>query len=360
MNINSPYRKIVVKVGSNVLSQHDGTPDLVQMKKLVHQIADLSRQGMEIILVSSGAVAFGRSYGVMQHVKDEIARRQVWASLGQVKMIREYQKYFEEEDMLCSQVLVTRDDFRSRRHYLNMRQCLAHLTSQNILPVINENDVVSVTELMFTDNDELAGLVAAMVEADALIILSNVAGVYNGHPEESSSRLVEKFHPDEEIPESILTGHRSSFGRGGMRTKVYLARKTAKLGIAVHIADGTKENVLHQVLNGTVPHTHFIPAHNIDGRKKWIAHSQYFSAAQVSINQGAVRALQSDLATSLLPVGITAILGEFEKGDVIQILDPLGTIIALGQARYNSSEAQEQIGQNHQKPLVHYDYLYVL
>src|SRR5690606_22783277 len=162
----------VVKVGSNVLSKADGTPDLVQMKNLVRQIASLVRKGKKIILVSSGAVAFGRSSGTMIDIRDEIARRQVWASLGQIRMIREYQKYFEEENILCSQVLVTRDDFRSRRHYLNMRQCLKHLTSQGILPIINENDVVSITELMFTDNDELAGLVSAMVEADALIILT--------------------------------------------------------------------------------------------------------------------------------------------------------------------------------------------
>lgn len=358
--MDSTYHKIVIKVGSNVLSQPDGAPNLAQMKSLVHQIADLARQGMEILLVSSGAVAFGRSSGMMKDVKDEIARRQVWASLGQVKMIREYQKYFEAENMLCSQVLVTRDDFRSRRHYLNMRQCLSHLTSHRILPIVNENDVVSITELMFTDNDELAGLVAAMVEADALIILSNVAGVYNGHPEKSTSRLVEKIHPNEVIAESILTGKRSSFGRGGMRTKVGLARKTAKLGIAVHIADGTQPDILRQVVDGTISHTHFIPAENIDGRKKWIAHSQYFSAVRVTINEGAVKALQSDLATSLLPVGITSVSGEFEKGDVIQILDPSGNIMALGQAQYNSSKALERIGQNNQKPLVHYDYLYVL
>lgn len=358
--MNTPYRKIVVKVGSNVLSQMDGTPDLNRMESLVQQIAGLSREGLEIILVSSGAVAFGRSIGLMQDVKDEIARRQVWASLGQVKMIREYQKFFEHENMLCSQVLVTRDDFRSRRHYLNMQQCLTHLTSQGILPVVNENDVVSVTELMFTDNDELAGLVAAMVGADALIILSNVAGVYNGHPQETTSVLVEEFHPHEVIPDSILTGGRSSFGRGGMKTKVHLARKTARMGIAVHIADGTQSDVLRKVLDGTVPHTRFLPADNIDGRKKWIAHSQHFTAARVTINDGAVKALKSTQATSLLPVGITSISGEFIKGDIIELIDTSGKIIALGQAQYTSETARERIGENHQKPLVHYDYLYVL
>lgn len=358
--MTSGYQKIVVKIGSNVLSHPDGAPHLDRMKSLVQQIAKISREGIEIILVSSGAVAFGRSSGTMTEVKDEIARRQVWASLGQVKMIRAYQKYFEEENILCSQVLVTRDDFRSRRHYLNMRQCLYHLTSQRILPIINENDVVSVTELMFTDNDELAGLVAAMVEADALVLLTNVAGVYNGNPNDSTSHLVERFLPGESVPESILTEHRSSFGRGGMKTKVNLAVKTARLGIAVHIANGTNPDVISKVLDGTEPHSHFVPSHTIDGRKKWIAYSQHFSAAHVTINEGAVRALQSEHATSLLPVGIVSISGDFVKGEVIQVVNPEGRMIALGKAQYDSTKAREQIGQNHQKPLVHYDYLYVL
>lgn len=354
------YRKIVVKIGSNVLSQADGTPDLHQMKNLVRQIAALVKGGREVLVVSSGAVAFGRSSGTMIDVRDEVARRQVWASLGQVRMIREYQKYFEEEDLLCSQVLVTRDDFRSRRHYLNMRQCLTQLTSQRILPIINENDVVSVTELMFTDNDELAGLVAAMVEADALIILTNVAGVYNGNPADAESHLVEKFYPEDPIPQSIVTEQRSSFGRGGMRTKVYLARKTARLGIAVHIANGFQPDVIRDVLEGKEPHSHFLPAQNIDGRKKWIAHSHHFSAARVVINIGAIEALRSDQATSLLPVGIVSISGEFGKGEVIQIVDQKGIMIALGQAGYDSTTAKERLGQPHQKPLVHYDYLYVI
>ena len=354
------YRKIVIKIGSNVLSQSDGTPDLHQMRSLVHQIAGLVHEGREILLVSSGAVSFGRSTGKMIDVRDEIARRQVWASLGQVRMIREYQRYFEEENIMCSQVLVTRDDFRSRRHYLNMRQCLRHLTSQGILPIINENDVVSVTELMFTDNDELAGLVSAMVEADALIILTNVDGVFNCNPSDSSSHLVEKFYPGEPIPPSIVTEQKSSFGRGGMRTKVNLAIKTARLGIAVHIANGFKPDIIRNVLEGNEPHSHFIPAQNIDGRKKWIAHSHHFSVARVVINKGAIEALKSDQATSLLPVGVVSIAGDFSKGEVVQIVDEKGRLIALGQAGYDSVTAKDRLGQPHQKPLIHYDYLYVM
>jgi len=358
--MNHAYRKIVIKVGSNVLSQSNGAPDLNQMKSLVSQIALQVEAGREIILVSSGAVAFGRSAGVMHDSRDEIARRQVWASLGQVRMIREYQKYFEAENILCSQVLVTRDDFRSRRHYLNMRQCLHHLTSHGIIPIINENDVVSVTELMFTDNDELAGLVAAMVEADALIILTNVAGVFNGDPGQPGSHLIEKFNPEDPIPDSILTGNQSSFGRGGMRTKVNLARKTAKLGIGVHIGNGMHSGVISGILNGTEPHTYFVPAHNMDGRKRWIAHSQHFSVAQIIINEGAIRALRSDRATSLLPVGIVEVKGAFDKGEVVQLVDDELRLIALGKTQYDSTKARERLGQAHQKPLVHYDYLYVL
>lgn len=355
------YQKIVVKVGSNVLSQANGAPDLEQMERLVSQIARLRQMGIEVVLVSSGAVAFGRSYGVMQDEKDEIARRQVWASLGQIRMVREYQSMFEKHEILSAQVLVTRDDFRSRRHYLNMRQCLTHLTRNAIVPIVNENDVVSVTELMFTDNDELAGLVAAMVEANALIILTNVAGVYDGDPGEEGSSLIEVVRPEDTLAKLVIsTERKSSFGRGGMITKMQLARKTAKLGIAVHIANGQQPDILQKILASEVSHTYFEPAQTIDGRKKWIAHSQSFTSGCVVINDGAVRALQSAQATSLLPVGITGLEGGFEKGDVIRLTDSHGNLVALGKAQYSSEIARERIGQNHQKPLVHYDYLYVL
>lgn len=354
------YQRIVIKVGTNVLSQADGAPDLDRMHHLVDQIVQFRNEGKEVILVSSGAVAFGRATGWASPGKDEIADRQVWAAIGQIDMVRTYQKLFNNYNMACAQLLVTRDDFRSRRHYLNMRQCFYHLLEKNIIPVINENDAVSINELMFTDNDELAGLVAAMAEAEALIMLTSVQGVFTGDPSHKDSRLLERIETSEFDVTSIQYQEKSTFGRGGMWTKVNLAKRIARMGIAVHIADGTRENVLIRLMNGNEKHTYFVPDGNLDGRKKWIAHSQPFTSAKVIINSGAVRALQSANATSLLPVGILKIDGTFEKGDVIRITDKNDQLIALGRAQYDADHALEVLGKNDQRPLVHYDYLYVL
>lgn len=354
------YQRLVIKVGSNVLSQPDGSPDKYRMQHLVEQIVGLQASGMEIILVSSGAVAFGRATGLAPAEKDEVANRQVWSALGQVHMIRTYQKFFEEKNTACAQVLVTRDDFRSRRHYLNMRHCFQHLLARKIVPVVNENDAVSVTELMFTDNDELAGLVAAMIEADALIVLTSVAGVYTGDPFDENNYLLEVIDPENFDNTSIHYKQKSNFGRGGMWTKVSLAQRTAKMGIAVHIADGTKDHIISGLLNGTEKHTYFTPAKNIDGKKRWIAQSQPFTSANIIINAGAARALRSSYARSLLPVGILQIEGTFQRGDVIRILDEKNILIALGRAEYSHQKALPLLGQSDQKPLVHYDYLYVL
>src|SRR5581483_5933644 len=184
------YQRIVIKVGSNVFTQKNGLPDNTRIAHLVDQIAAIKIQGKEVILVSSGAVASGRSLISVSEKADAVAARQLLASIGQVKLINTYSSLFSRYDMLCSQILVTKEDFRDRLHYLNMRNCLEVLLQHEVIPVVNENDVVSVTELMFTDNDELAGLIAAMLNANALIILTNVDGIYDGDPKLSSSKVI--------------------------------------------------------------------------------------------------------------------------------------------------------------------------
>src|ERR1700712_3441477 len=176
------YHRIIIKIGSNVITRADGLPDTERIAHLVNQIAEIKEQGKEVILVSSGAVASGRSLITVTDKYDAVATRQLLASIGQVKLINTYSHLFEKFDILCSQVLVTKEDFRDRLHYLNMKNCLEILLQHQVIPVVNENDVVSVTELMFTDNDELAGLIAAQLDADALIILTNVDGIFTGDP----------------------------------------------------------------------------------------------------------------------------------------------------------------------------------
>jgi glutamate 5-kinase len=353
------YHRIVVKIGSNVFTQKDGLPDLKRIGHLAGQIAAIKTQGKEVILVSSGAVASGRSMITVSEKSDAVAARQLLASIGQVKLINTYSKLFGAYDMLCSQILVTKEDFRDRLHYLNMRNCLEVLLQHQVIPVVNENDVVSVTELMFTDNDELAGLIASMLNAQALIILTNVDGIYNGDPKSPGSGLIEQI--DNLTPEfsSFITSGRSQFGRGGMITKSTMSRKVAQLGIAVHIANGTKDNVLTDVLSDKIPHTRFVPDKTKSGKKKWIAHSVHYATGVVKVNEGARIALNSNKATSLLPVGIIDVVADFSKGEIIKLVDERDKLIGLGIAEYSAEKAREKIGQKNQKPLVHYDYLYL-
>jgi glutamate 5-kinase len=355
-----PYKRIIVKVGSNVLTQANGTTDVARIGHLVEQIAALRKRGKEIILVSSGAVASGRSLVSVSEKTDAVSSRQLLASVGQVKLINTYSEFFSGHGLICAQVLVTKEDFRDRGHYLNMKNCFQALLQHQVVPVVNENDVISVTELMFTDNDELAGLIASMLNADALIILSNVNGIYSGDPLNPSSEVIPEIGPTATGFSSFITTQRSQFGRGGMITKCYMAQKVAQLGIAVHIANGNTENILARVLDEDVVNTRFTPNKTASGKKKWIAHSGNYAKGVVQINEGAKAALTASAkASSLLPVGVIQIRVGFQKGDIIRLIDEQEKQVGLGIAEYHSDKAAELLGQKNQKPLVHYDYLYL-
>jgi len=353
------YQRIIIKIGSNVFTQENGLPNLQRIEHLVEQIAAIKKQGKEVILVSSGAVASGRSLISISEKYDAIAARQLLASIGQVKLINTYSHLFERFDILCSQVLVTKEDFRDRMHYLNMKNCLELLLQHQVIPVVNENDVVSVTELMFTDNDELAGLIASMLNAQALIVLTNVDGIYNGDPKAPGSVVIEEVSGSVVDFSEFVSSGRSQFGRGGMITKSTMSQKTAQLGIAVHIANGTRDNILTDVLENKVIHTRFIPNKIASGKKKWIAHSEKSATGVVQVNNGAKAALISNKATSLLPVGVMKIVTDFKKGDIIKLIDENNKPVGLGIAEYGADKAKERVGQKKQKPLVHYDYLYL-
>ena len=353
------YKRIIVKIGSNVFTNEEGLPDIKRISHLVEQIATIKKQGKEVILVSSGAVASGRSLITVSEKYDAVAARQLLASIGQVKLINTYSQLFGRFNILCSQVLVTKEDFRDRLHYLNMKTCLELLLHYEVIPVVNENDVVSVTELMFTDNDELAGLIASMLNAQALIILTNVDGIYNGNPESAKTQVIDEIDGSNIDFSSFISSGKSQFGRGGMITKSTMAQKVAALGITVHIANGTKENILTNVLADKVTHTRFIANKTASGKKKWLAHSENYATGVVQVNDGAKTALTSSRATSLLPVGLVNILSDFKKGDIIKLVDTDEKLIGLGIAEYSSEKAKENIGQKNQKPLVHYDYLYL-
>ncbi len=354
-----PYKKMVIKIGSNVLTRENGLPDLDRMADLSGEIASLKKEGRQIIVVSSGAVAAGKGLVRVSGKHDEVSKRQLLASVGQVQLINIYSNLFQSHGLVCSQVLVTKDDFRDRLHYRNMLNCFEILLHHDIIPVVNENDVISITELMFTDNDELAGLIASMVNADALIILTNVDGLFTGDPGDLNSSIIEEVDPSVRDFSSFVTTRKSNFGRGGMLTKCHMASKIAQLGIAVHIANGTREGILKDIIGRSTPHTRFLPLKNLSGKKRWIAHTDTYSKGIVQVNNGAKTALTGPKASSLLPVGIVSITGEFKKKDVIRIVDENTRPIGLGIAEYGSEKARELLGLKNQKPLVHYNYLYL-
>jgi glutamate 5-kinase len=235
------------------------------------------------------------------------------------------------------------------------------MLENGVVPIVNENDTVSVTELMFTDNDELSGLIASMMDAETLVILSNVDGIYDGPLTLPQSQVIRQVKSGTDLSEYIQAG-RSGVGRGGMITKCNIARKVADEGIRVIIANGKRDNILIDLVERpeTTLHTEFEPLQeNVSGIKKWIAHSDSFAKGVLRVNARACEALQGQRAVSLLLVGVTDVEGDFEEGDLVSIVDPQGTKIAVGRSAYDSATARELIGQHDQKPIIHYDYLYM-
>ena len=354
-------KRIAVKIGSNVLTRPDGTLDITRMSALTDQIADLHKAGLEVIVVSSGAVASGRSELHIDRKLDSVSARQLFSAVGQAKLINRYYELFREHHIACGQVLTTKENFSTRQQYLTQKQCMEVMLENRVIPIVNENDTISVTELMFTDNDELSGLISAMMDVETLVILSNIDGIYNGTPGEPGSRVITEVRPGEELSQYIQSG-RSSFGRGGMTTKSHIARKVADEGIEVIIANGKRENILPLLLRegSTEVCTRFIPSPTpISSIKRWIAHSEGFAKGRLHLNAGAVEAIHSQQATSILPIGGTRVEGNFERDDIVRSGDADGHTIGVGRVAFDSESARQLIGKQGSRPLVHCDYLYL-
>ena len=355
------FKKIAVKIGSNVLTRADGTLDITRMSALVDQVAWLHKKGVEIVLVSSGAVASGRSMLGINKKMDVVDQRQLYSAVGQAKLINHYWDLFREHGITVGQVLTMKENFSSRRHYLNQRNCMQVMLDNRVIPIVNENDTVSVSELMFTDNDELSGLIASMMDMEALIILSNIDGIFNGSPANPASEVITEIRKGQDITDFIQTT-KSTFGRGGMGTKTSIARKIADEGIDVFIANGKTENVLIRLLDkkDKIISTRFVAStEGVSSVKKWIAHSQGFAKGEIHVNEHAASALTGDKAVSLLPIGVTEVKGEFEKDDIVKIFDHNGIVLGVGKVQYDSKKAIELSGKKNQKPLIHCDYLYL-
>jgi glutamate 5-kinase len=360
-NLKAEFNRIAIKVGSNIITLNDGSLNTGRMLRLVEDIAILSKQGIEVILISSGAVAAGRNDITPSKKTSIISARQIWAATGQVKLMSNYQFLFGKYGIPAGQLLATKEGFRDRLHYLNMKNCISAMLENKVLPIVNENDTISITELMFTDNDELSGMICSMMDCGSLIILSNVDGIYTGVPGATGSELIHEINEESEETQKYISASRSVFGRGGMATKYSIARELASEGISVYIANGTRDSIITDIVTGKdVPFTHFAAASvKKSGVKKWLSHSQAFAKGGVYINKGAQEALSDEKAVSLLMIGVSKIEGFFKKGDIIRILDDKGRQIGLGKSQYDSKKAEQYIGEKRKKPLIHYDYLLI-
>lgn len=356
--------RVAIKIGSNVLTRNDGTLDVTRVSSIVDQICHLHKAGVEVVLISSGAVACGRGEcrDMDTSKLDNVSQRQLFSAIGQVKLINRYYDLFHDHGVRVGQVLTMKETFSTRRHYLNQRNCMLVMLEAGVIPIINENDTISITELMFTDNDELSALIATMLDCDTLLILSNIDGIYDGDPRISDSHLIREVRKDDRL-EQYIVAEKSGFGRGGMVTKHRVARKVSDEGIQVIIANGRRDNILISLLlenDESIPCTRFVPSEApSSAMKRWIAHSEGFVKGIIFINENAAEAITSTRAVSLLPVGVTRIEGEFEKDDLVKVVDENGTMIGIGRVSYSSEEALELVGQRGCKPIIHYDYLYI-
>jgi glutamate 5-kinase len=339
------WRRAVLKVGSNLLAADGGglTPDYAQA--LAAFIAASRTQGREVVLVSSGAVAAGRALQRARAVAmGDLAERQALAALGQAPMIALWQSLSPRP---VAQVLLTHDDLRNRRRYLNARDTLRQLLAIDVLPVINENDTVAVDELKLGDNDNLAAIVAALVDADLLLIASDIDALYNADPRRDPDAapipLVAEITPE---VMAMAGGSGSAVGTGGMRTKLQAAQKAAAAGIVTALFNGRDAASVRALSEGRLRGTLFTPGQSrMQARKYWLLHAPAGDAASIRVDAGAASALAGGGA-SLLPGGVVEVVGEFHRGDLVDVIDPLGRVIARGLSQYGAVDVRRLAGRH--------------
>ena len=336
-------RRVVVKAGSNVLTKDKGL-NLEVVHSISRQICGLMDRGLEVVLVSSGAMAAGlRKLGLPKR-PDEIPQRQAVAAVGQAGLIMEYEKAFEQYGKKVAQVLLTGDGLYQRKRYLNARNTLHTLLSWKIVPIINENDTVSVEEIKFGDNDNLSAMIALLLNADVLINLTDIDGLYDKDPRiHSDARLipvVDHIRRDIENCASAIPG---TLGTGGMLTKIRAARKVSMAGIPMIIARGSREDILFQLFAGEEHGTFFIPKQQkMANRKCWIGFSVK-PKGMIRIDDGAVQALL-ERGKSLLPIGITDVEGDFSMGAAVEFRNGSGDVLGVGLVNYSSSDIRKIMG----------------
>lgn len=370
-HILNQAKRIVVKIGSSLVATRDGGLRLDQVERLTDELSTLKQNGCEVLMVSSGAIVSGiKKLGLTTYPKS-LPLKQAAAAVGQSRLMWAYEKGFERTGQTVAQVLLTHQELGDRKLFLNARHTLAALIELGVIPIVNENDTVAVDEIRLGDNDSLAGQVAHLVDADLLVILSDVDGLFTEDPTVNRSAtlipLVNEITPDIERRAGLA---RSFEGTGGMATKVMAAKKAAEYGVPTLILNGEKPGLLPSVLQGTEAGTLFLPRERrLASRKHWIAFTLR-ARGQVALDDGAVEALKHR-GKSLLPSGIIAVKGDFEAGDAITCTDRHGKEFAKGLTNCSSetltrikglksAEVKQVIGQQEYEEVIHRDNLVIL
>ncbi len=337
-------RRWVIKIGSTLLTNDGQGLDNSAIARWAEQIATLCRDGVEVLLVSSGAVAAGMSrlgWRTRPHALHEL---QAAAAVGQMGLIQAYESQLQRFDLHSAQVLLTHEDLSHRRRYLNARSTLRTLLNMGVIPIVNENDTVAIDEIRFGDNDTLAALVANLVEADLLLILTDQTGLYDCDPRKNSGAKLVSVSSAGAAELDTMAGESSSgLGRGGMSTKVRAARLAARSGTATVIVGGRTDDLLKRVRGGEELGTLLVPDQEpVAARKQWLA-GQLQIRGRISLDDGAVKVLRNS-GRSLLAVGVTAAEGDFSRGELVSCIDRHGVEVARGLANYNADETRLIMG----------------
>jgi glutamate 5-kinase len=339
-NIIGGAKKILVKVGSAVLTGNDGL-DLDVITSLVEQMAALVKSGYTVVLVTSGAIVSGKHRLKLTDKLKSIPEKQAAAAVGQGRLMRVYSKAFEKNGLYVAQILLTLSDLTDRRRFLNIRNTLSTLMEWKAIPIINENDTVAVDEIKFGDNDHLAAMIANIIDADLVVILTSTDGLFDKNPAASKKArlipLVKKITPD---IEAMATEETSSSGTGGMKSKIMAAKKVTAIGIPCIIAPGKRKDVLTDIMAGKEIGTLFLPRpEKLNSKKYWIAFTLK-SKGRLVIDEGAEKALL-EKGKSLLPSGVTDVEGNFSPGDPVSCVNRDGTLLAKGLANYGSEDIKK-------------------
>lgn len=341
----APWQRVVVKVGTSTLTAGANRLSPRRMVDLVRQLAGLRETGADVVLVSSGAQQAGRERLGYPKEQKSIPFKQMLAAVGQGRLMQMWEQYFELYDIVVAQILLTREDIEDRQRYLNVRDTFEGLLQRGIVPIVNENDAVATDEIKVGENDTLSAMVANLIDADLLILLTDTDGLYSADPSvHANARLIERVERVDASIYELAKGSASGLGTGGMYTKIVAADMAVRCGTSVIIANGGRENVLAGIWAGTVPAS-FFPARitPAEGRKRWLL-THPLIAGSVVIDAGAERAIVSG-GKSLLPVGIVEMLGEFERGAVISVKNMAGREIARGLGNYSSEDLRRILGQ---------------